>query len=144
MSMIQNIPMGYRLYIQLDQLPKSLNKKLRSHRFKNHSENKSWDNLICNQFLNWDTGAKLPKTPLKRAKISILRHAHRTLDYDGLVGSMKPVVDALVSAGVLSDDSWNVLGKWDVDQRFRAKKEGQLLEIIVQEMPLTSEFDPKA
>jgi hypothetical protein len=38
------------------------------------------------------------------------------LDFDGVVGSCKPVVDALVYAGVLKDDSWNVVGAWKVDQ----------------------------
>lgn len=75
---------------------------------------------------------KKPKTPLSKAIISIVRHSHRTLDYDGLVGSLKPVVDALVTCGVLSDDSWKVLGKWNVDQKFRSKCDGPLLEILVQ------------
>ncbi len=77
----------------------------------------------------------MPKEPLTRAKISVVRHSHRMLDYDGLVGSLKPVVDAFVSCGVLSDDSWNVTGVWDVNQKFRAKKDGQLLEILIQQLP---------
>ncbi len=64
-----------------------------------------------------------------------MRHSHRFLDYDGLVGSMKPVVDALVTAGVLHSDSWNVLGRWNVDQKFRSEKEGQMIEILIQELP---------
>ncbi len=120
----------YKLYLQLDQVPKSLNKKLRSNRFKNNRENLTWDLMI-----EYECKDKLPKYPLKKATISILRHSHRTLDYDGLVGSMKPVVDALVSCGVLKDDTWNILGKWNVSQKFRAKKEGQILEILVQESP---------
>jgi hypothetical protein len=57
------------------------------------------------------------------------------LDYDGLVGSLKPVVDALVSAGIVLDDRWSVLGAWRVDQRFRPKKQGPLLEIQIEELP---------
>ena len=85
--------------------------------------------------IEYETKDKLPKKPLTKATLSILRHSHRTLDYDGLVGSMKPVVDALVSARILKDDSWNTLGKWNVSQKFRSKKEGPLLEVVVQESP---------
>jgi hypothetical protein len=76
-----------------------------------------------------------PNAPLEKANITLIRHSHRTLDYDGLVGSLKPVVDALVSCGVLSDDSWKVLGRWNVDQRFRPKAKGPLLEVMVQSLP---------
>ena len=120
----------YKLYLQAELLPKSMNVKLRSHRFKNHRENKTWDMLIAVLVEN-----KRPNAPLPRANITLIRHSHRTLDYDGLVGSMKPVVDALVTCGVLSDDSWNVLGKWNVDQKFRSLKDGPLLEILIQAMP---------
>lgn len=116
----------YELNIKLHSLPDSLNKGLRGNRFKYFSKNKKWDFLILGLVRN-----KLPPKPLDKAKIRIVRHFWRTLDYDGLVGSMKPIVDALVSAGVLKDDSWNVLGQWDVSQEFRSKKEGPLLEINV-------------
>lgn len=56
------------------------------------------------------------------------------LDYDGLVGSMKPVVDALVTCGILKDDSYKVTGPWDVTQSFRPKKSGELLEVFVTEV----------
>lgn len=118
----------YSLKIEIDSLPKSLNKKLRSNRFKNHKENLMFDRLIHFKCLN-----KLPVKPLLKAKVSIIRHSFRMLDYDGCVGSLKPVVDALVTCGVLSDDSWNVLGAWVVDQKFRPKKLGALLEIEVIE-----------
>lgn len=120
----------YKLFLQLDSLPKSLNKKLRSNRFSNHRENTSWDLLIQNSLYNH----KRPKSPLMKANITLIRHSHRTLDYDGLVGSLKPVVDALVSARILKDDSWNVLGRWNVDQRFRPKCDGPLLEVMVQSL----------
>ncbi len=77
---------------------------------------------------------KLPPEPLKKARIRLVRHFYKTLDYDGLVGSMKPVVDALVTSGVLIDDSWKTLHVWDCDQVFRPKKDGPLLEIFVNEI----------
>lgn len=96
---------------------------------KYFSKNKRWDLLIFGMSRH-----QLPPEPLKKARITIVRHFWRTLDYDGLVGSMKPIVDALVSAGVLVDDSWNVTGQWDVDQLFRSKKEGPLLTVCIEEV----------
>lgn len=96
---------------------------------KYFSKNKRWDFLIFGM-----VRGKLPVKPIERARITIVRHFWRTLDYDGLVGSMKPVVDALVSAGVLSDDSYQVTGPWVVTQEFRAKKLGPLLTVRIDEL----------
>lgn len=122
--------MTYKLFVQLDTLPKSLNTKLRAHWRSQRREGKGWDILV-----ELHCSRKKPPEPLKRASITIVRHSYRMLDYDGLVGSLKPVVDAFVSVGVLQDDAWNVLGRWNVDQKFRPKKEGPLLEVLIQELP---------
>lgn len=116
----------YRLDLTLHCLPKSLNRTLRKHWAAQRREGKNFDFLIAGM-----CRGKLPPTPLEKAHIKITRHFYRSLDFDGLVGSLKPVVDALVSAGVLKDDKWAVVGAWTVDQQFRAKKDGPLLEIQV-------------
>lgn len=118
----------YELTLSLDQLPKSLNVKFTSNRWGRSKENKHFDQIIA--MLSFKN---MPKSPLEFAHISITRHFWRTLDYDGLVGSMKPVVDALVTCGVLKDDSWKVTGPWQVNQVFRPKKLGPLLEIRITE-----------
>lgn len=87
-----------------------------------------WDRLIYAMVHD-----QLPTVPLSKAHIRLVRHSYRTLDYDGLVGSMKPVVDALVSAGVMQDDTWAITGPWEVDQVFRPKSDGSLLQILVTE-----------
>lgn len=117
----------YSLHLKIDALPKGLNKKLAMHWAKRQKENKAWDLMVACAVRD-----KLPNSPLPKATITIIRHSYRFLDYDGLVGSCKPVVDALVTAGVIKDDSWGVLGRWLVDQRFRAKKDGPLIEVLVQ------------
>lgn len=127
MVTFKNIVLMYTLRLTLHSLPDSLNKGLRTNRFRYQVKNKRWDFLVAGMVRN-----QLPDVPLTKAKIKIIRHFWRTLDYDGLVGSMKPVVDALVSARVLKDDSWNVTGAWEVDQVFRSKKDGPLLEIEIQ------------
>lgn len=120
----------YKLNLTLDVLPKSLNMSLGSNPWQRNKVNNMWDTLIFEKVRYC-----LPTKPLLKARIRIVRHFYRTLDYDGLVGSMKPVVDALVTAGVLSDDNWEVTGPWDVSQIFRQKKAGPLLEIEIVEVP---------
>lgn len=120
----------YKLDITLHSLPDSLNKGLRTHRMKYNAKNKRWDMLIFGMVRN-----RLPVKPLTKARITIVRHFWRSLDYDGLVGSMKPIVDALVSAGVLIDDKYSVTGPWNVTQEFRPKSAGPLLTVCVEEVP---------
>jgi hypothetical protein len=58
-----------------------------------------------------------PPTPWPRVRITAVRHSPRSLDFDGLVASLKPAVDALVRCGVMVDDTWQVTGQWDVSQQ---------------------------
>ena len=118
----------YFLQLQFIETPKSLNKTLRTHFHGRNSQHKSWQMKVHSE-----TKWQKPPKPLEHARIKIIRNAHRMLDYDGLVGSMKPVVDALVRCGILKDDSYKVTGPWDVTQKFRPKTSGQLLEIFVTE-----------
>lgn len=120
--------MNYTLNIEIkNQLPLSLNKALRAHYHKFNRQNALFRILVA-----VETIGKLPPSPLKKARIRLVRHAHRTLDYDGLVGSMKPVVDALVKLKILEDDSWAVTGPWEVTQVFRPMKDGTRLQIHVE------------
>ena len=118
----------YRLTIFIDAIPESLNVSMRTHYFQYNSKKKFWNELVRMHCIN-----KLPKEPLKKAHLKITMHFWRMLYYDGFVGSLKPVVDALIYAGVISDDRWSVVGKWDVDQVYRPKKDGPLLKIEIFE-----------
>ena len=118
----------YKLNLTFDVLPKSLNRELRSHRFLRSRTNKQWDWLVYHLVRN-----RLPPEPLQKARLKVVRRFYRTLDFDGLVGSLKPVVDALVTAKVIKDDSWNTLGAWEVSQEFRPKSEGPQLELWLWE-----------
>lgn len=119
----------YKLHLRIPWNPASLNKTLSKSWQARHKVRGVWGNYI------WaETQGLRPDAPLKKAKITLIRHGHRTLDFDGCVGSCKPVVDAIVQAGILKDDSWKVLGAWVVDQQFRPKKDGPLLEILIEEI----------
>lgn len=125
----------YELKLEIRWIPEALNVTLRAHRMKRDRAQKAWAAYLCAE--THAVRKKLPTSPLKSAELRLVRHSHRMLDFDGLVGSMKPVVDGLKAAGVILDDRWSVTGAWQVDQRFRPKAEGPLLEIHVLERPET-------
>ncbi len=53
---------------------------------------------------------KTPDAPLAHAHCTFTRFSSKRPDYDGLVHSMKPVLDGLVKGNVLVDDSYDVIG----------------------------------
>jgi hypothetical protein len=116
--------MPYRLELNLNLDPMSLNKVLRRHWTERAKQSKAIENLIY-----FSARKLLPPIPLKRARIAFARHSHRYLDFDGFVGALKPVMDALVRCGVIEDDSWKHVGAWQV---FRPKAEGAILHIVVE------------
>lgn len=125
----------YVLRLTFPFTPKPLNKSLRTHYHARNRESKAWDGMIAVETIH-----KRPETPLPKAKLRLIRYSHRFLDFDGLVGSMKPVVDALVTCGILVDDSWKVTGPWEVDQVFRPQVKGQLFELMVEEIKNPDQF----
>jgi hypothetical protein len=122
---IKNV--SYSLNFELETLPNSLNRSLRSHYFVRSKENHFLKNLVAVK-----THGLKPHKPLTKAKLTIVRCYYRSLDFDGLVGSLKPLVDALTHNRIIEDDSWKVLGAWEVTQEFRPKKLGPLLKVTVQ------------
>ena len=117
----------YQIDLTFHELPPSLNVTLRKHWKAQRRVGKHWDDIVAQALIG-----KMPPAPLAQARITIVRHFWASMDYDGVVGSMKPVVDALVSAGVIADDRWKVTGPWIIDQKFRPKKEGPLLTLRVE------------
>ena len=45
-----------------------------------------------------------PRVPIERARIHYVRYGKRKLDNDNLIGSAKPLLDALKRAGIILDD----------------------------------------
>jgi hypothetical protein len=127
----------YHLSFIIEKCPEPQNKKNKRHWGARNAEAQEWAVLV-QAALMWNNSevkfTHKPIEPLRKAQITIVRHSERMLDYDGLVGSMKPVVDALVKNGILADDSWPITGPWIVNQKFRAKKLGQLTQVIVEEI----------
>lgn len=52
-----------------------------------------------------------PACKLAKAKLTLIRHSSVEPDWDGLVGSFKYVIDALVYQGILYDDGPDNIGE---------------------------------
>ena len=107
----------YTIEFELREIPLLLNKLLRLNRHPRNEYNKIWYTRI-----SLATMGKRPRTPLKKVKISVYRFHERMADYDGVVGSFKPVIDGLVHARIIEDDSFKITGPWDVNQFKVTKK----------------------
>lgn len=116
------------LSFAIKDLPKMPNSILRKHWSVVKKEKDKWHKLV-RLFVN----NKIPKEPLRKAKLTLVRHSTQEPDYDGLVGSFKWVIDALVESGVLIDDKYSVIGqsnyKWE-----KSKQKEQRIEVVVEEI----------
>jgi len=118
----------YKLYLELNHKTDSNNVLLRKNKYALALANKDIYALISTRTKN-----KKPEIPLTNFKLILERHYWKALDYDNLVASFKPYVDGLTRSGIIKDDSFLFSGKWEVDQRFRPKKDGPLITIEVLE-----------
>lgn len=118
--------MKYFLELEIPELPLSLNVVLRMHFHKRHQYYSRWYLMIQNLVQD-----RIPPTPLAKCTITFSRFSYRMLDYDGVVGSGKPLVDSLIRSAVIMDDSYSVTGPWKVTQEFRSKKLGPLIYLSV-------------
>lgn len=117
----------YVLELKIDTLPSNQMNSRKSWR-GNHKEGLHWDSLI-----HFHTIGKRPKQPLRRAKLTLVRHSARSLDWDNLAATWKHPVDALVTCGILSDDAWSVIGLPTIDQ-VKAPMKAGYVTIRVEEI----------
>lgn len=73
----------------------------RGHWAKRHREVKQWRELVA----GLARAHRGPGPPWPRARVRITRRSAKEPDADNLVASMKPILDGLVVAGVIPDDS---------------------------------------
>lgn len=102
----------YSLSFEFDELPKLPNALMMKHWRTKSNEAKKWKTLV--RIL---VGRKRPAAPLEKAELTLTRYSSVRPDFDGLVGSFKPVIDGLKVAGVIVDDKHDVIGdptyKWE-------------------------------
>jgi Holliday junction resolvase RusA-like endonuclease len=103
--------MSYTLTFEIPTAATDANRILGVNRFVKHAIFKKIKNEII-----FKTSEKKPEAPLERFLISITRHGIKTLDYDNLIGSLKPYLDGLTMAGIIKDDSWQFIQHIDVRQ----------------------------
>ncbi len=52
-----------------------------------------------------------PAKSLERAKLTLVRYGSKEPDFDNLVSSFKPIIDGLVSAGIIVNDKQANIGQ---------------------------------
>jgi len=102
----------YSVTITLQGLPKMVNANFKNNWRALWVERKKWKELTARSFVT-----HAPPAPLKKAKVTIVRHSSRCPDYDGLVSAAKALLDGLKLAKIIEDDNMNVIGrpefKWE-------------------------------
>lgn len=110
-------------------MPKSLNRLLGYGKWTKHQNALKWKKRIFDALRT----QPLPPVPLEHVKLTFIRRSPRFLDFDGAVGSLKPLADALVMAGILIDDNYKVTGPWFVTQE-KVKTIDQHIYLKVEEI----------
>lgn len=98
----------YEASFQVNDLPMTFNTLTSKGWRVRSNEKRKWHRII--QELFTIKGLKIPPQPLMKAQLILTRYSSHTLDYDGLVGSFKYVIDGLVEMKVLEDDGMAQIG----------------------------------
>ena len=134
----------YLLKISIRDLPKRINQAPGASWTARYGESQKWLKLVTQAMRI--SGINPPVAPLTKASLMLVRHSSQCPDYDGLVQSFKPVVDALRRCLVIADDSMKVIGipeyRW-----LKAKPGAGYIEIQVREgdsmTPEARAYEPK-
>jgi len=116
----------YWIKVRIPGKLRTLNELLRMHyKARNNYNKKIYDLVrlcVCRQ---------LPFEPLTKVKITATVFNNRMRDFDGFVGSLKPLIDGLAHAGVIKHDGYSVTGDWVVTQK-HCKKGFNLTELTIE------------
>jgi hypothetical protein len=72
------------------------------------------------------TAGRRPAKPLESFRVSIVRYAVKEMDWDNLVASLKPAIDALHRFQIIKNDSWKYIKGIDIEQ-VKSKEERKLV-----------------
>jgi Holliday junction resolvase RusA-like endonuclease len=87
-------------------LPKTTNALNSLHWAKRYKEAMRWKNLVMTQCLL----KKIQGAVLTKCQLELKRFSSKEPDFDGMVGSWKHVIDALVQCQAIIDDKPSVIG----------------------------------
>jgi hypothetical protein len=111
----------FYINIELKGLPKGGN--FRGNWYAKYAENAKWANKIKEA-----VGNNIPKAPIKRVKLTYTRCScscsgdQPGMDWDNLVISFKPIQDALVTCGILENDTINNIPDMPIYKQEIAKR----------------------
>ena len=114
--------MSYKLEFEINELPKLPNQLLGQRWFIRSRHATRWKALVAQQVIR-----RAPEIPLTKASLTLTRISSREPDYDGLVGSFKAVIDALVDYRVLAGDTMKIIGKPTYDWVRGKPKQGKII-----------------
>lgn len=123
----------FKISFEIHDLPKLPNQSLYRHWRIKQRENDKWKSAVHKMAL-----FLAPPNPLDKAHITFIRHSSRQPDYDGLVSSFKHCLDGLTAAGVISDDSQEVIGIPAYRWEYARPKDGKIT-VIVEAVPTGTE-----
>src|SRR5712675_171259 len=85
---------------QIAGLPRTINSLGRTHWAVKAKEAKTWKYAVHLAVCEYR-----PEKPYLKAKVTMTRHSSKRPDFDGLVSSFKHVLDGLIDAKIIQDDS---------------------------------------
>lgn len=118
--------MSYTLSFELPGLPNRPNQTNAKGHWARYKESKEWHEAVA-----LVVGSRRPPAPLECAKLTLVRHSSVCPDPDGLVGSFKYVVDALVKHGVIINDKISTIGMPDY-YWMKCKPKAGKIQVTVQ------------
>jgi len=122
----------YYLKFFVSGVPKATNALLGRHWWAKSKNADEWKNKVAFELMK----RSRPPEPLTRCRLNIIRHSNRTLDYDGCVASMKPIVDALVVLRILENDTYRITGQWNVLQAYCPKAQERIEVEVIEADPI--------
>lgn len=119
--------MTYSLKFKLEGLPAmGLNARRHWRQIRGkRGENREWYTMVA-----MATAGKCPPEPLRLANVCLIRRSSVEPDFEGLVGSFKPILDALTRLRIIQDDSVRVIGQPDYQWQ-RARPTEGMIEVTV-------------
>ena len=124
--MAAHYPAPYSIEFTEPTLPPTTNGMASFHWWKKKKLSDTWNRTVMAHVL----AKGGPKSPLTKAKLTLIRYSSREPDYDGLVSSFKVVVDALRYCGVIKDDRMSNIGIPIYDWQLTTPKNGFIEEKV--------------
>lgn len=115
---------AYKLDLIINGLPKMFNVYKGMHWSMYKKEKDAWLKLV--RLHLWQAGGAPPE-PLKKARLKLTRCSSKECDFDGLVHSFKPIIDALKNCGVIEDDRMSVIGQPSYFWAKSVRKQGYIM-----------------